>query len=117
MRYYKGLGIGHIYTRLKADDALLTNSSVDRAQHIPILVEDGPGLSLPETNNGIVPSQDSSSDSEGSENEDDDPDVNSDVISNHNGNSEGDLSDNGSVDSSDLEYLDTYSNCGSEDDD
>lgn len=114
MRYHKGLGIGHIYTHLK-DDVLLTNGGADGAQDIPILAEDDPRPSFPEINDEIL--QDINSDLESSEHDKDDPDVDSDVISNHNGSRQYGSSEDGSADSSDLEYLDMYSNCESEDDD
>lgn len=40
MRYYKGLGVGHIYIRLKADDPLLVDRSVHEIQDNPTLVDD-----------------------------------------------------------------------------
>lgn len=91
MRYYKGLGIGHIYTRLEPDDALLINHGGDGTQDTPILIDDNLDPALPETNITIVSGS----------GEEDDLDVNSDTISNHNGE---DSSDDGSDDCLDLEH-------------
>lgn len=101
MRYYKGLGIGHIYTRLEPDDALLTNRGGDGTQDTPILIDDDLDPAPPETNITIV--QDSSDEDE--EDLTDDLQVDSDTISNHNGE---DSSEDDSDDRLDLDLDETY---------
>jgi hypothetical protein len=144
MRYHKGLRIGHIYTRLRSDDTLFVDASLNGTQHLPALADDGsyPMPSLPGANDWIV--QDKNLDLEVSGlneenldaenvNEEDSEEENIDDECFDEGNStdnldyggsdrdsdgERDSQDDGSGDSLDLEYQEMYGDrCDSDFDD
>lgn len=113
MRYYKGLGIGHIYIRLKADDALLVNGGTSETQNIPIPSYNSLDLESPPTTDDGWTMERTGSDS--SDEDDlvwvddvDDDDVADDAASDRNSIQDDDSLDEGSDDILDLDYYDMF---------
>lgn len=117
MRYHKGLGIGHIYSRLDPDDPLLTSGGINGTQLIPIPVDDdsNPAPSFPEADNWTI--EDKSSDFSDSDEESSAAslDNNLDGLNVQDDDGEYDSIDDGSGDSLDLEYREMYGDRGDSD--
>lgn len=117
MRYYKGLGIGHIYSRLNPDDPLLASGAINGTQHVAIPADDdsNPAPSLLETDNWTIDDKSSEFSESDEKSLADSLDSNSDNLNDPNDDGEHDSIDDGSGDSLDLEYRDMYGDRGDSD--